>query len=557
MRVKRAARMALPIAVALAAPLGYGGEQASNERTIPLASPADLMAVVDAKIIAFVSNRDRRLTIVDVDATTPPLEIRFASLAESLDVDGFAFTDIVAVSEAGRVYLVGTLPQRNAPTGSQVVVARVDLRHTTSSVTFLDSDLVVRAPSIAVTPDERVILGDEESAALSVFREFPFERRQVGLGELQSARQELYLKSGPVRDIEISRDGRFVVASHAYVPSISLIDLASNSMVDGYGSSEGSGPLAICLAGTAEPTIGLVIASKEGSYLALAEVNEYFQALNQSARAALGFKPALRDRRGLALLLSGSRDLGTILVADRDDLTAELFRRISSDGTLLRVQTPIGRAGGLERANIVRLSSPPGSVGVSPDGQLAAILLESGTAVMVVKQPLEWWGGRGFIPGSESIREAQRILAMLGYPIGTVDGLDGTRTREALLAFKEAAKLNRNGELDAATMDALRQVAAELPSSGADLLSAGSGTSSCAPRPEDERCSTAPGALLRKALGRSELPMEEVLCARAGGRVQADRWASVEARRTYLCSAVHSCAFIRYRSVAGYESLCR
>jgi peptidoglycan hydrolase-like protein with peptidoglycan-binding domain len=50
------------------------------------------------------------------------------------------------------------------------------------------------------------------------------------------------------------------------------------------------------------------------------------------------------------------------------------------------------------------------------------------------------------------VREAQRALEDLGYPVGPVDGIVGPRTRSALLRYQEAEGLPITGRLDSETM---------------------------------------------------------------------------------------------------------
>ena len=177
---------------------------------------------------------------------------------------------------------------------------------------------------------------------------------------------------------------------------------------------------------------------------------------------------------------------------------------------------------------------------------------------MVIEDPVDWWAERGFVAGSDEIREAQRLLARLGYPIGTVDGLEGARTRDAVRAFREAARLDPGDTLSSSTLAALREVASELPDSGVDLMSAGSGTSSCGPVPRENLCSGKRATFVRRPLRGSAEPLEEVLCSAGERLVQIDRYSGPDSdERRYVCSAVHTCAFIRYRNVSAYQGLCR
>ena len=48
------------------------------------------------------------------------------------------------------------------------------------------------------------------------------------------------------------------------------------------------------------------------------------------------------------------------------------------------------------------------------------------------------------------VAEAQRLLSRLGFDVGTIDGIAGTRTRNAVLAFERANRFSANGRIDAA-----------------------------------------------------------------------------------------------------------
>ena len=54
-----------------------------------------------------------------------------------------------------------------------------------------------------------------------------------------------------------------------------------------------------------------------------------------------------------------------------------------------------------------------------------------------------------------TVREAQQRLADLGYDPGTIDGIAGPRTANALRQFQRAQGLGATGRLDAETMNAL------------------------------------------------------------------------------------------------------
>lgn len=64
--------------------------------------------------------------------------------------------------------------------------------------------------------------------------------------------------------------------------------------------------------------------------------------------------------------------------------------------------------------------------------------------------------------GSATVREAQSLLAALGYYAGTIDGLAGTQTRAAVTAFQRDQGLTVDGKIGEQTLAALRYVAANI-----------------------------------------------------------------------------------------------
>lgn len=61
--------------------------------------------------------------------------------------------------------------------------------------------------------------------------------------------------------------------------------------------------------------------------------------------------------------------------------------------------------------------------------------------------------------GRETLREAQKILNSLGFNAGPEDGLMGSRTSNALLAFQEQSGIQATGKLNDQTMEKLREAA--------------------------------------------------------------------------------------------------
>ena len=66
----------------------------------------------------------------------------------------------------------------------------------------------------------------------------------------------------------------------------------------------------------------------------------------------------------------------------------------------------------------------------------------------------------------KEVRELQRVLAVLGFSPGKVDGVYGERTRNAVAAFQLAYRLKPNGAVGRKTARMLNRVLAELADDG-------------------------------------------------------------------------------------------
>ncbi len=117
---------------------------------------------------------------------------------------------------------------------------------------------------------------------------------------------------------------------------------------------------------------------------------------------------------------------------------------VRRDGTGLvegetRVQTPGSDGLRRETYEVTRV-----------DGEATGRVL---IAEAVIREPIDRVVLVGTAPGP--VREAQRLLADLGYPVGPVDGIDGAQTRRGLCAWRrlEGHEVNRSalrsGELEA------------------------------------------------------------------------------------------------------------
>jgi peptidoglycan hydrolase-like protein with peptidoglycan-binding domain len=85
-----------------------------------------------------------------------------------------------------------------------------------------------------------------------------------------------------------------------------------------------------------------------------------------------------------------------------------------------------------------------------PTRQTAPTTTQSSTPVPAVPASTLKLGDRG-----NPVKELQRALKSLGFTVGTIDGVFGQSTQQALIAFQTAHQLSPDGVLGPATRAAL------------------------------------------------------------------------------------------------------
>ena len=103
----------------------------------------------------------------------------------------------------------------------------------------------------------------------------------------------------------------------------------------------------------------------------------------------------------------------------------------------------------LERRKIVNLKNRAVDIKVADDGGAIVILNADRSSLHIIRDPKKWVLEKGSISGSDRIREAQKWLLALRYPIGrVVDGIDGPKTRRAVAIFQKIEGLEPSGTVD-------------------------------------------------------------------------------------------------------------
>lgn len=516
----------------------------------------------DQNIVLLMSNRDRFIGVFDINHAEILRVFEFDRLFKNVTL-----SDVAILPNGPIAYIVGQADTDSyRPRG---ILVRLNFEFMEAQFIRFTEEFL--DPTVAVSEQGQIYIGDLNSATVTIVEDYFFEKfagMEISRSELP---RNIYLKRGPAVDIGASADGRFLMVSHVEGAAVSLVETDHAEIIDELApGGHRHYPLAMDVAviqpdpavvekvRDAEQRTSIVVAEIEENVVVLADVDNKFQSFTNVSVAPLGLHWTDSEERRKPqspLKVSASRNSETIIVANDSDSNVVVFS---------------GRSNALERVNVVKLDRPPDDIGVSPNGELVAILNTVDASLRIIRNPVAWSSEVGTITGSEEIREAQLLLSMLLYPVGSVDGIDGPNTRRAVRLFQQSAGLNPTGIVDAATLEQLRNVASEVPQ---EVLSTQRGVTkrgvtisefreTCTPVTEDvhcqERVRATRGAqrLFRNFPSRST---EEVICAAPEDSplpVQIDAYDNTTKITSYVCTSFHSCSYVRFRNLPAYDAIC-
>ena len=502
---------------------------APEQRRFELEVPVDLIVFLDNDRLMLVANEARRIQLLNTLSGEVERDIGFETISE-----GATITDVAVADRASSVYLVGEIQNKD----SFGFVSHVDIESDSfQTMRFRDS---FRAPTVAASKDGQVYIGDLNSNTVTGIEAWMFEKFGFDAVDRSDLGRNIYLKQGAARDLAVTPDGRFIVASHDNLRGVSLIDTEFLEQVDLFDIGGSGGSTVRMRIGTADVATGkgirpsLVVTDIADDIIWLLEIDPDFQNFELVMKTPLGLH-APSERSDNSAFLASADNKRTIIVGSRDQKRLVAFS--------LQDRALVGRY-------VAPIESSPHALEVSADGRIAAILHSNGRTLTIVENPLEWARLNADSKRSQRVAETQKLLAGLGYPVGVVDGKDGPDTRAAIMEFQKSAGIKATGKIDDATFESLTKVATEDTEQAV-----------CNVLPENQRCPDTAKELPVRQLS-TDRQFEEVICIAdvdSDRRIQFDRMAAARAKTAsqYACTVFHSCAFIRFTHTLAYIKYCR
>ncbi|PTE11764.1 hypothetical protein C9427_03480 [Mesorhizobium helmanticense] len=309
-------------------------------------------------------------------------------------------------------------------------------------------------PSIAVGPDDRLFVSRYLAGTL---KQVPIELFDTGLGDspipfdIDRGGNELLIKAAPVAGIESVPGERILFVSHAFERAVTAIDMQTGGSIDQLkldGKMVDEKEPALHLVATfSGQSDSVVIGDSSGERLLIADVDEAFSSFDIIQVVDLKAMHRASDAvlRKSPLLIAADAEQNAILVGSENSTEVLVYSRSTRS---------------LEVQNTLLLPFRPSALDVSPKGDTAAFLDAASGRLIIQDDPT----GRGVAQPvdqeMERVREVQRQLSELGYPVGLVDGLYGTQTSTAIALFQKQQGLKVTGTLDDEVLATLDQVVA-------------------------------------------------------------------------------------------------
>ncbi|RWM08017.1 MAG: peptidoglycan-binding protein [Mesorhizobium sp.] len=276
--------------------------------------------------------------------------------------------------------------------------------------------------------------------------------------------QQVYTSLAPPHDFLPIRSGRLMLALFPSRQKASLIDVSIGEALDsisvfGLHFRDPTHYAVFAPDAVDGGTGDVVVANADVEALTVLSVEKDSRSTRLSAPLQITLEnlPALRkgNRR---VLLGANKDLSVILVGAIGDPELSVFRK---------------SGGGLEELAPVTLPEPIQDMVVlprqPPTGDEAVALLGSAGDRLFVLADIQELATSHTVDQQgnlitaeltrENIRLIQKVLAELGYSIGSIDGLLGPRTDAAIRAFQLANGIAVSGSVDEPTLTALNRKA--------------------------------------------------------------------------------------------------
>lgn len=360
----------------------------------------------------------------------------------------FGPVDTAISADGTQIYLVG--PGEAAKT----MLARMDVADgTMRSISFDDAGEIIGISQL----DNDIYLADRSASGIVGVPRDLFEKavpnEPLAMALKDVARGSLSFKSG-IADIAATDKPGLVFVLHEYENAASVVYLTRERVIDQLSLATQSlalSPLTQALSARSgaskspEVVTSAVFGDSGGNRIVVSDLDLGFSSLEivQAIDLAMEY-PERSNNPDRQLLVAADREQNVILVGATTSRRVVMFKRV--DRTV-------------ERVGAADLPGEPVDLAVSSDGRALAFLVNGGNELIVIDRPEVWQELFADRQGAlvSIVRDIQRMLSMLGYPVGVVDGMAGLRTKGAIKLFQESVGLPATGEPSAAVQEALRE----------------------------------------------------------------------------------------------------
>ncbi len=397
----------------------------------------------DGRYLVLVERPDNNVVLYDLMAKT----IKFSTQIPH-NVSDSTFS-----SRGNFLYLIG-----QTSNSGNTAVSRIFLPD--GSVRTVDLDRQLDKPSIALGPSDRLLVAWYLARTLKQIPASLFETGPDGTPKMFHVGEDgndVFIGVPPIARIESVSGGRTMFVSHASERAVSAINVETGRPIDHLWLDSKlidlEGPPLDLLATSRQTNLeqrnSIIIADLSSGRLLLADVDEVFSSFDIIQILALKLPgPSNKIIHGKSRLLVAS-DAGqrAILVGSEASTEVLVYSR---------------SARSLEVQNTIRLPFRPSALGVSPNGDIAAFADDVSGRLVIQAELTRRLDQELDDEEMERVREVQRQLSELGYPVGLVDGFIGSQTRMAIAHFQGQQGLQVTGTVDDGLLAALRhEVAVE------------------------------------------------------------------------------------------------
>lgn len=519
--------------------------------------------------IAFAKDEDLAIAISKGGRQVVYIDLASGAVSRLLPEEessfGTIYTDFALSDDGRHLYVVGV--RKDNDVGASLI--RINLA--TKAVSEFVYPEYFESPSVAVSDNGNVYVGDKSSSVISVLSAKLFADGRRSVARRDNSSSNLFLKGGTTANLTVEPGGQVLWIENSQSPILSAIDANTGELLMRIFEREDDEGNPIVVSRYVfqrdinRKVIAVVSRIEAGLFSYTSEERFITDEQVQKARHSLqALSYTEREHQISPMMTAMDPEMRTIIVANKNSARVNIYKGTPS------------RRGLMELVGFAIADFAPQSLDVSSSGERLLLVPKSPHGVALITNVRSWVAEKRLRKPDTLVLRAQKALAELNYPVKVADGLLGDKSRAAVQEFQKELGWKVTGKVDATLVEKIEEVSKErqiIKKLEAVMTSTAEGSSGktnqsvtslrtslkdiCQVKKSNDHCFAAgfwaPDRLNNESAEQQYCGLKPV----DARKVQADLYYFFGNIADYICSYSHSCAFLKHTDIEIYAATCR